>query len=516
MDPITLDAVTSAVTIYPAHAKVTRRAYLDLKPGQHETVLTNLPPGLLPGSLTVSAKSAKSTKKKGGAEVIIVRVSVESEGKERNPEEFEVELARAAEKIEETTKRLAEKQKTLQEKKQFFLELARGSSQSLAESVSSGKLALNDCDALEQYLFDAIEGTDNELITVEQKLEKLERDRSNLGSKLDEKLERSRRQPYRVATAIELEEPAEFYLEFGYLLEGAGWYPYYDARVFPDDEKVLFTTKAAVYQATNEEWRDVALTLSTGRPSPGGSEIKLEAWELSLPPKGEEKKMPDLDAVLGQPAATSAAFTGGLPMTFAISLPETILPDGSIHRVTIGQDEFPVVIDHVLVPRQSEYAFRRVTVQNSTDRNLLPGAINVFHEHDFVGTSRIDAVAPKNKFEFYMGTDDRIVGLRSIDIKGVTRRLASSAQRNTVEAKIRVTNTTESDLPILIIEQHPVSKSKDLAVKFAEAKPKVSRQSKRGFLNWNLEVKGGDSKELKYSYQIEYPKGRMPIEPGSL
>jgi hypothetical protein len=510
MEPITLEAVTNAVVVYPNHAQVTKRVYLELKPGQHDTLLTGLPVGLIPDSLTVSAKSAKKTKKKATAgEVTIVRVSIEGEGKERAPEEVEAEVVRAAEKIEETRRRLTEKQKTLSEKKKFFLELARGSSQSLSDSISSGKLSLNQCDSLEKYLFEALESTDNELITIDQKLEKLDRDRDNLGTRRDEKIERSKRQTYRVMTAVELEEPAAFYLEFSYLLDGSGWYPYYDARVFPDEQKVIFTTCAAVQQNTNEAWENVKLTLSTGRPSTGGSSVPLDPWVLKLPDENEPKKHPGLEAVLGQPAATDAAFTDGLPLTFAISLPETIRSDGSIHRVTIGQEEFPITVDHVLVPRQSEYAFRRVTAQNDTDRNLLPGAINVFREHDYVGTSRIDAVAPKAKFEFFIGSDERIIVLRSLSISKVGKRFA---QRSAVQAKIRVTNTTEENIPILLIEQHPISRVKDLTVKFTDAKPKPAKQTKRGILNWTFEIKAGDTKELKYSYQIEHPKGRKPVE----
>src|SRR6185312_15650146 len=52
-----------------------------------------------------------------------------------------------------------------------------------------------------------------------------------------------------------------------YLLYGASWRPRYDARVDAAAGRVKLTQQALVSQSTGEDWSDVALALSTARPS---------------------------------------------------------------------------------------------------------------------------------------------------------------------------------------------------------------------------------------------------------
>ena len=59
----------------------------------------------------------------------------------------------------------------------------------------------------------------------------------------------------------------EVQIELSYLLYGASWRPRYDARVDAAAGRVKLTQQALVSQRTGEDWANVALALSTARPS---------------------------------------------------------------------------------------------------------------------------------------------------------------------------------------------------------------------------------------------------------
>lgn len=65
-----------------------------------------------------------------------------------------------------------------------------------------------------------------------------------------------------------------------YLVRNAGWLPTYDLRVKDVKSPVELTYKARVYQASNEDWKDVKLTLSTGDPRQRSTKPELGPWYL--------------------------------------------------------------------------------------------------------------------------------------------------------------------------------------------------------------------------------------------
>ena len=69
-------------------------------------------------------------------------------------------------------------------------------------------------------------------------------------------------------------------IELSYLVAAAGWLPSYDIRVTEVGKPVYLGFRAQVYQATEEDWRDVKLSLSTGNPSRNSIKPDLKPWYL--------------------------------------------------------------------------------------------------------------------------------------------------------------------------------------------------------------------------------------------
>src|SRR5690606_16028850 len=125
----------------------------------------------------------------------------------------------------------------------------------------------------------------------------------------------------------------------------------YNARLDSNTRQVAFDYQAQVVNRTGEPWHDVALTLSTARPSAGGAapealpwvvqEMQRDQFELSSFKVSAARGMADSAAMpLSAPAADMAVAeatveTGLTAANFRIAAPATIPADGTQQKVTI-------------------------------------------------------------------------------------------------------------------------------------------------------------------------------------
>ncbi len=70
-----------------------------------------------------------------------------------------------------------------------------------------------------------------------------------------------------LAVSVRSDTPAEGTLTVTYNIYQAGWQPVYDLRLARDTGALDIERGALIYQDTGENWADVALTLSTARPT---------------------------------------------------------------------------------------------------------------------------------------------------------------------------------------------------------------------------------------------------------
>lgn len=67
-----------------------------------------------------------------------------------------------------------------------------------------------------------------------------------------------------------------------YLVSEARWYPSYDIRAKDIQSPISITYKANVSQQSGEEWKNVKLTISSGKPSQGGLKPIIKPWIIGF------------------------------------------------------------------------------------------------------------------------------------------------------------------------------------------------------------------------------------------
>jgi uncharacterized protein (TIGR02231 family) len=332
-------------------------------------------------------------------------------------------------------------------------------------------------------------------------------------------------------------------LALAYTVPGASWVPSYDARVISAERTVQLDYFGLVRQTTGEDWKDVALTLSTARPSLGGAAPVLNVWSLDVfqaialreqqeKAKEEYRRRADLSArALAAPAAvnmqtlttnagagayapdevdasyTSATIeTGATSASFKIAVTSSVPSDNSPQRVPVTSASLRATPEYLTIPKRQQAAFLTSKVVNSSEFPLLAGAMNVFLDGTFVATSALRTVMAGEKFDLALGVDDGI----AIKHKRVNKftedtGLTNSGKRITYEYLITVQNNKKTMERVIVADQVPLSRHEKIVVKLLSPDAKEVKPTNEGTLKWSLDLKPGEKRELTVKFTVEYP-----------
>ena len=104
---------------------------------------------------------------------------------------------------------------------------------------------------------------------------------SKTTKQLDEQNAKENQASFHIMISVNAEAPVNANIEFKYLIEDAGWDPYYDIRALDVSTPISFDYKAKIYNNCGLDWNDVKLTLSTADPSLSAQKPKLDPWNLN-------------------------------------------------------------------------------------------------------------------------------------------------------------------------------------------------------------------------------------------
>jgi uncharacterized protein (TIGR02231 family) len=165
------------------------------------------------------------------------------------------------------------------------------------------------------------------------------------------------------------------------------------------------------------------------------------------------------------------------------------------------------VLDYVTAPKLVEAAYRRAQNVNDSPYLLLPGPANLFAGDEFIGATRLKLTAPNEKFELYLGVDDRIKVKRELKRREVEKTILGGKHRQHFGYEITLENLTSGEAVLLLHDQLPASKHEDIKVRLESADPKPTEQSELNLLDWELKLAPKEKRTVRFDFGIEAPQG---------
>ena len=196
-----------------------------------------------------------------------------------------------------------------------------------------------------------------------------------------------------------------------------------------------------------------------------------------------------------------------LNLSFDIDLPYDVPTNGKAQTATLQTIDAPALYKNYSIPKLDQDAYLLAVIPNWEKLNLLPGDANIIVEGTYVGKSFIDPNATTDSLNLTLGKDKRIIVKRDkiIDYSSVKFLGNNKVQKFTYE--ITVKNTKKETISLLLKDQYPLSTNKEIEVELLDTNnADVDKDS--GILNWQLTLAAGESKKIRFTYTVKYPKDK--------
>jgi uncharacterized protein (TIGR02231 family) len=530
--PAPAPSAIQAVTVYTDRAVVTRTATLDLAAGAHEIVLEKLPAALDDQSLTVAGR--------GTAQATILDVAARIAHVDATPNE-RVKL------LEDQLRALAKERRGLDDRTKLLEVQRKGIDQTEAAllspaakdvprpSVSEITAALAFVTEQRAKITTEIAGLDEQREALQLRIAAVERQLAELRGA------GGRRSFKHITVRLDAATAGNLDLAVSYTVPGASWTPSYDVRANSGDASVQLAYFGVVRQNTGEDWKNVALTLSTARPSLGGAAPEIGNWVVDVfQPRpvrpapadavmiqpfevrtGEKRRLEVGGRTLGSVAfeapppeaklAQAAIDTTATSASFKLTAPATVPNDNSPQKVPVTSAPLNATLEYATTPKRLAAAFLTAKVVNSSEFPLLAGAMNVFLDGTFVATSVLRTVMPGEKFDLALGADEG-VAVKHARTKRFAEDtgLTGSGKRVTYEYLTTITNHKKVHVRVIVADHVPVSRHEKIVVKVTAPPEAEQKPTAEGTLKWTLDLKPGEKREVPLKFSVSHP-GDMPV-----
>ncbi len=511
------------VVVFPDRARVTRRGTIALEVGLQSIEFADLPPGIQADSLRAAGR--------GNATAVLLGVEARRAFYSETPTETIRELERQIEMLQRQDRTLLDQQTAAEVRLGFARSLADKAAEQLARGLAFGRADIAQSSTLIDFVQQQIDRAQATLREVQQQRQELSKQIEKLNNELNQRRAERPRERLTAAIEIEVKQAGDLTLDLTYVIGNAGWSALYDMRLSEaDTARLQLTYLGQVTQRTGEDWTDVALTLSTARPSLTTVQPELSPWYLNVfaplpsPPGTAAPKMRAMatrsagpeegisyDAAPGavpqlemasQAAQVSAE---GASVTFQLAQKVTVPGDGSPHKVTVTTFDLTPKFDYLSVPKLADCVYRRAALTNLSDFLLLDGPASLFVEGDFVGSLPLKRIAPREEFELTLGVDDRVTVKRELKTRDVDKKIIGDRRRVRIAYEIEVKNWRQAPIDLELRDQFPVARHEQIKVKLESCDPRPSEQTDLGELKWRLTVAPNAKQTSRFEFSIEHP-----------
>lgn len=324
-------------------------------------------------------------------------------------------------------------------------------------------------------------------------------------------------------------------VELKYLVANCGWSPAYDIRAEDTDEPVDLVYRAKVFNNTGIDWENLKMKLSTADPNLSITQPVLNPWYLkfqSYARNNRSKSYPsggmvpqanegytqnmimdtesdDFGAV-NETTLNNNIATAELPdlnAEFDIKQRYSIPSDDKPYLVEIQEHKLPADYKHFAVTKLDKDVFLLARITGWEDLNLIDGPVNVYYSGTYLGEAFINTRNVKDTLNFSLGRDSKVLVTRSKLKDFSSRQFIGNKQKEVHTYELVAKNNRKTVVDIDILDQLPISQSDEIEVKALEISG-AELHADKGELKWNFKLQPGESKKIRLSFEIKYPKGK--------
>lgn len=535
------------VVAFPNHAEVTREVLVEALAGDNLVLLSDLVPGLNPNTLRASAGEGGRVT---GTEIKTVYL----EGSTTK------EIATLDQRLQQLDDALALNAMAgarSQEQAAFLASIKGRVAQDLEQGLALGDVSVTDWAEVLAFVGDGLQRTDEFLAALGLEARGLKVQRELAAAQRKDFAGRQPKEMRQVLVRFEAARAGPLRVAIHYMVDAVIWKPSYDVHLDRQRNELEIIGYGQVMQWTGEPWEDVELTLAMSRPDFELAVPELQPLVASLDAAAMEKLVKEVaflsrstQDLVAKWAATRFAqrqdretfrrnleqlarlspeqlqvyglshdlINGALSrlvdrfagVRYAVPGRVSIPMDSSPHKVVAFDAQVPVaLLRYVATPALGDTAMLQGSVVNTTGHPVLAGAVSLFADGSFVGSSTAVGAAENEVMFFNFGPDDALVVKRQLlarTVKGP--EVFRQSQVLTYRHAIELENFNDRPVEVDVSDQIPISKSEEIQVTFLGSSHLHELRGDTGAVYWTLTVGAGERARIEYDFSVECPVGK--------
>ncbi|RQO31874.1 hypothetical protein DBR32_03455 [Taibaiella sp. KBW10] len=194
-----------------------------------------------------------------------------------------------------------------------------------------------------------------------------------------------------------------------------------------------------------------------------------------------------------------------LNTTFDIDIPYSIASNNKPHSVLLQELKVPASYKYYAVPKLDPDAFLLAEVTQYEQLNLIPGEANIIFENTYVGKTFLNPYNTQDTLNLSMGRDKRITIKREkiADLAGI--KMMGSNRKQTFTYELTLKNSKKEAIDMLLKDQYPIGTDNNMEIELLSS-DNAAVNKETGVLTWKLKINPGETKKVRFSYSVKYPK----------
>jgi uncharacterized protein (TIGR02231 family) len=551
---VTAKGKIESVTLYRGQALVTRALTVKADKGAVQLVVTDLPARVRPDSLYAAADATALVR------AVRFRTRVVTEAPRADVRALEKQMA----DLEKDRRKNAQDQSTVTGKINYIGKLEGFVAPTAKTELSKGVLNADTLEKLTLFIFEQRTKLSAETLSLREKEQELREQIDTLQRKIRMVTQTRSRSLREAVVFLDKVKDGNTKLTVSYLVEGATWVPAYNLRGDLNADKVAVEYNAVITQMSGEDWRNVALVLSTASPSMTADAPMLAPLLVALRPRmragkqleyargqfskantlvqqQEHKRQSALDRYsqieaqwwlnkaahgyqiwelyVPEPLARVARVmvdrqASGLSVSYKLTGRSNVDSRQDQQIARIADLTLPTQFTNVAIPLLSERVYRRAMVKNSSKIALLEGRGNVYLDGSFVGKGTVPMVASGQRFLAGFGIAPQLRAKRELVSK--KEKIQGANRDVTYRYRLLIDNYSDQERQVRVFDRVPYAQE-EIRVTQLDGFDQLSKDPQyvrvfreQGILRWDIAVdkqaSGVKAKTIDYGFKLEYDK----------
>ena len=548
-----IEGKITKVTVFPNLALIEKTAKISLKAGNNDVVLVGNSEYMVTNTLQFQADNNVMVTDFSPTKIYVANTADESK--------FSAEARRRIKVLRDSIVELNYHQATvrnsiagLQKEKTALDNMKPISNSQAVDTVQKIKDALIYYRQKITEINELLQQQNREISNIQVKLTEVQ-SQLNLILRGETENNQKTRYDYVINMNIHTEKACEINFFYTYHAGNVAWSPLYDVKFSDPKSPVKFVLKGQLSQQTGEDWKDVTLTFSSEQPNNqavirelypyylynyvpastrkmvGQSVAELVASAAGVHEKvlasvaiSEDLNKDEIYAVAEEPAffrsesapvpsnavqqytSRTVTETTMLGKEYEVGTKHTILSDGKMKTIPLETKSTAAAYKHYVVPKLAKTVFLSARIASWENLELMPSESRIYLDNRYINDGYLTPENTEDTLTLHIGQDKRVTTERKVvRSKPEKANVFGSTLENNVEITLTIRNGNQYPISLNVQDQIPLSQNKDIKVTAVDT-AKAIYDDKTGKLTWDLEIEQGQSKVIKFVYNVRYPK----------